>query len=197
MVAPFDAAWSVLKALPEYQMFHPAYERGNLTEEPYNYELGEWGDGIDVGERQVGYGTVHPAIYGMMQRRMKQMDDERFAHHGGSSKTAEEYLPHLNLQSLGAERMDAEATNRRYGVDDEEFSDEDDELRRVWFMHRDPMIDSHPNRQADESPYPLVEDIQGYELDNDNHDRRTMAPQTLSYKDTHPTAREIRRRMGL
>jgi|9_EtaG_2_1085328.scaffolds.fasta_scaffold69509_1 hypothetical protein len=192
----FDEAWSMLKALPEQQMFYPAHRRGNLTENPYTAALAD-GDGIDVGEGQVGYGTVHPAIYGMMQRRMKQMDDERYAHHGGSPMDAEEYLPHLNLRSLGAERMDAEATNRRYGVEDEKFSNEDDELRRKWFMHREPMIDGHLDYQADDSPYPFVSHGSYMETDYSNHKRRTKAPQTLSYRNTHPTTREIRERMGL
>jgi hypothetical protein len=65
-MTPIDAAFSVLKALPEHQMFSSAYPRENLAEKTYDHTAD---GGIDVGERQTGEGTIHPAIYGMMERQ--------------------------------------------------------------------------------------------------------------------------------
>lgn len=50
---PFDAAWSVLKALPEQQQFT---------------DLGAFGEQFGQPRAQHRVGTVHPAIRGMLQR---------------------------------------------------------------------------------------------------------------------------------
>lgn len=184
MVAAFEQAWSMLKALEEQQMFMPAFQRQNLTESPGSTDSYR---GIDVGEGQVGMGTVHPAIYGMIQRRMKQMDEERLASgrgtHGGSYSDEEEHLPNLNLHSMEQERggMPERARTKR-------FVDDDAELRRRYFQNRTPMIDGPPDDSAK---------IYSTNMWYPKNVKRTRAPQTHSYRDTHPTAREIRERMGL
>lgn len=50
---PFDAAWSVLKALPEQQQFT---------------DLGAFGEQFGQPRAQHRVGTVHPAVIGMLQR---------------------------------------------------------------------------------------------------------------------------------
>ena len=60
MASPFDAAWSLLKGLEHQQMFSANSPPSNLqdfSERPQDYGL----------RRE---GTVHPAIYGMLQRKL-------------------------------------------------------------------------------------------------------------------------------
>jgi hypothetical protein len=75
MSEAFDAAWSVLKALPEQQMFREGYPRENLGERR-NLDLGRLNiRGEEVREPLVDdsgartQGTVHPAIASMLRRR--------------------------------------------------------------------------------------------------------------------------------
>ena len=59
MVAPFDAAWSVLKGLPEQQI-----------DERYTTHLRASPGLMEALPNQgMGYGTMHPAIQGMLARR--------------------------------------------------------------------------------------------------------------------------------
>jgi len=68
MVAPFDAAWSMLKALPGQQIATTAMSNEELEELGGNYS----GLGAVVSERGQANpttGTMHPAIQGMLARR--------------------------------------------------------------------------------------------------------------------------------
>ena len=66
MSEAFDAAWSVLKALPEQQMFTEASPRRNASVDAYDeYEGYPMID--EKGARSQG--TVHPAIASMLRRR--------------------------------------------------------------------------------------------------------------------------------
>ena len=63
---PFDAAWALLKALPEQQMFVEASPRTNASVDAYDeYEKYPMID--ERGARSLG--TVHPAIQSMLRRR--------------------------------------------------------------------------------------------------------------------------------
>ena len=66
MSEAFDAAWSVLKALPEQQMFVEASPRRNALEDAYD-DYQEYPMMDDRGARALG--TVHPAIASMLRRR--------------------------------------------------------------------------------------------------------------------------------
>jgi len=60
MTSPFDIAWSLLKGLEHQQMFSAKSPPGNLqdfSKRPQDYGL----------KRE---GTVHPVIYGMLQRKL-------------------------------------------------------------------------------------------------------------------------------
>jgi hypothetical protein len=68
---PFADAWGVLKALPEQQMFTEAPPRENAAEPPMDYDLSDEYPEIDeTGARS--HGTVHPAIYGLLQRLINE-----------------------------------------------------------------------------------------------------------------------------
>ena len=93
---PFDAAWNLLKALPEQQMFGERTPRHNAVDDYEEFALDHLPEIDRFGARS--YGTVHPAILGMLQRRT----DDYYQHHG--------IAPNLNLD-LGAEedrRMSSE-----------------------------------------------------------------------------------------
>jgi hypothetical protein len=66
MSEAFDAAWSVLKALPEQQMFVEASPRHNAAVDAYD-EYKEYPMIDERGARSLG--TVHPAIQSMLRRR--------------------------------------------------------------------------------------------------------------------------------
>jgi len=71
MSEAFDAAWSVLKALPEQQMFREAMPRDNAAENPVlntniPLELRDYVLMDEYGARS--YGTVHPAIASLLNR---------------------------------------------------------------------------------------------------------------------------------
>jgi hypothetical protein len=153
---PMKKTWQTLKALPEHQMFSPAYDRANLAEDTYE------GDGIDVGERQRGEGTIHPAIYGMMQRRMKENPHLT----SGSYNQYEPDLPNLNLTAMREYRKRGPAHFERFA--------------------ETPMIDGHPERYADSMPYGSLTDDPMDAYANKQNRRRTKAPQTYSYERSHP-----------
>jgi len=159
---PMKKSWQTLKALPEHQMFGPAYERANLAENTYQ------GEGVDVGERQEGAGTIHPAIYAMMQRRMKENPELT----SGSYNQYEQHLPNLNLRAM--------SENRKRG-----------EYAR---LDKTPMLDMHPEYYADSMPYGSVDDPndQTDAYRNVENERRTKVPQSYSYQQTHPTNKEVR-----
>ena len=89
MSSPFDAAWRMLKALPEQQMFVDPHRIENLSEAG-NYG----GDYVDypvaTEQGHPALGTVHPAIRGMLQRYQDQFNDDSYL---GT------YSPDLNLES--------------------------------------------------------------------------------------------------
>ena len=60
MANPFDVAWALLKGLEHQQMFSASSPPRNLQE----YSKRPWDYGL---KRE---GTVHPAIYGMLQRKL-------------------------------------------------------------------------------------------------------------------------------
>jgi hypothetical protein len=67
MVVPFDAAWSVLKALPEQQI--PTTGRKPETM-PKNRNFAEMlANPSRYESRHTGRGTMHPAIQGLLARR--------------------------------------------------------------------------------------------------------------------------------
>tara|TARA_R100000900_G_scaffold104395_1_gene80983 strand:- start:1387 stop:2418 length:1032 start_codon:yes stop_codon:yes gene_type:complete len=154
---PMKKSWQTLKALPEHQMFEPAYERANLAETTYR------GEGPDVGERQEGAGTIHPAIYAMMQRRMKEN-------------------PHLTSGSYNDENADLPNLNLRAN---ESFPD--------YRGGKTPTLDMHPEYYADSMPYGSRDDpmSQFDAYANKDNQRRTKAPQSYSYQQTHPTNKEV------
>jgi len=68
MVAPFDAAWSMLKALPGQQIATTGASDEELA------RLGEFESGLralvsERGQANPTTGTMHPAIQGMLARR--------------------------------------------------------------------------------------------------------------------------------
>jgi len=169
---PMKKAWETLKALPEHQMFSPAYQRSNLAEDTYE------GEGVDVGERQEGMGTIHPAIYSMMQRHMRENPNRT----SGAYNDGEQHLPNLNLDAM----RNARKRLPRF------FSDDD---TRQYFEEKEtPMIDMHPEYYADSMPYGSTDDpTNQYDAyQNPDNKRRTQAPQTYSYQKTHPTNKEVR-----
>jgi hypothetical protein len=155
---PMKKTWQTLKALPQHQMFQPAYERANLAEDTYE------GEGVDVGERQEGAGTIHPAIYAMMQRRMKEN-------------------PHLTSGSYNDENADLPNLNLRANESALDYRD-----------GKTPTLDMHPEYYADSMPYGSVDDPndQFNAYANKDNQRRTKAPQSYSYQQTHPTNKEVR-----
>lgn len=158
---PMKKTWQTLKALPQHQMFGPAYDRANLAEDTYE------GEGVDVGERQEGYGTIHPAIYAMMQRRMKENPELT----SGSYNDKEQDLPNLNLNAM--------RENKKRG-----------EYARP---NETPMLDMHPEYYADSMPYGSVDNIndQSNAYRNVENERRTKLPQSYTYQQTHPTNKEV------
>ena len=81
---PIDAAWNLLKALPEQQMFVERTPRTTVSgADDYEYEYENRPEIDRYGARSLG--TVHPAILGMLQRRT----DDYHRHYGIS--------PNLNL----------------------------------------------------------------------------------------------------
>jgi hypothetical protein len=165
---PMKKTWQTLKALPQHQMFSPAYPRSNLAEDTYQ------GGQIDVGERQEGYGTIHPAIYGMMQRRMKENPELT----SGSYNQYEPDLPNLSLSALREDKKRGEYAR----------------------PNETPMLDMHPEYYADSMPYGgkndsvdqlgLMPIMDGFR--NPDNKRRTKMPQSYSYQQTHPTNKEVR-----
>ena len=96
-IDPMGSAWGLLKALPEQQMFEPAYSKTNLGETRWD------GEGFDAGEGQRAMGTVHPAIYGLLQREQDRRDRELMgADH--PPRTGERALPNLNLETAHSKR---------------------------------------------------------------------------------------------
>lgn len=85
---PMKKAWEFLKALPEQQMFGERTPRHNVVDDYEEFALDHLPEIDRFGARS--YGTVHPAILGMLQRRT----DDFHQHHG--------IAPNLNLD-LGAE----------------------------------------------------------------------------------------------
>lgn len=152
---PMKKSWQTLKALPEHQMFEPAYPRSNLAEDTYQ------GEGPDVGERQEGAGTIHPAIYAMMQRRMKENPDLT----SGSYNDKNADLPNLNLRA--------------------------NESALYYNGGKTPMLDMHPEYYADSMPYGSLTDDPMDAYANKDNQRRTKAPQSYSYQQTHPTNKEV------
>lgn len=74
MVSPLDAAWSVLKALPEDSLY---------TEEVSRTGSGAYGDpALTPAVVQNRLQTMHPAIRGMMQRRLDYGSTPRQKHMG-------------------------------------------------------------------------------------------------------------------
>lgn len=69
MSEAFDAAWSVLKALPEQQMFVERTPRENAGYE-YGEEYEAYPEIDRFGARSLG--TVHPAILGMLARNQNE-----------------------------------------------------------------------------------------------------------------------------
>lgn len=160
---PMKKSWQTLKALPEHQMFSPAYPRSNLAED--TYEEGA----IDVGERQEGYGTIHPAIYAMMQRRMQENPELT----SGSYNDENADLPNLNLRAMREDKKRGEYAR----------------------PNKTPMLDMHPEYYADSMPYGSVDDPMSQQMDayrNVENERRTKLPQSYSYQLTHPTDKEVR-----
>mgnify|MGYP003676316816 CR=1 FL=1 len=153
---PMKKTWQTLKALPQHQMFGPAYERANLAEDTYQ------GEGVDVGERQEGAGTIHPAIYAMMQRRMKEN-------------------PHLTSGSYNDENADLPNLNLRANESALDYRD-----------GKTPTLDMHPEYYADSMPYGSLTDEPMDAYANKDNQRRTKAPQSYSYQQTHPTNEEVR-----
>ena len=68
---PFNEAWSILKALPEQQMFTEAPPRANAAEPHIDYDLPDTYPEIDASGAK-SHGTVHPAIYGLLQRLVNE-----------------------------------------------------------------------------------------------------------------------------
>jgi len=157
---PIDAAFSLLKALPEHQMFRPAYSRENLAEKTYDDA------GIDVGERQRGEGTIHPAIYGMLARLKEE---------GGYGVAGYGDLPNLNLDTYTPPRLSR--SGHQYTRDPPEG-----------------LLEHHPEAYADSMPYGSKGDPtdQWNASQNPDNKRRTQAPQTSSYQRSHPTDEEVK-----
>ena len=153
---PFPSQF--MKALPEHQMFRPPYQRRNLAEKTYD------GDGIDVGERQEGEGTIHPAACAMMQRRLEEYRTPR-------SKEMDGELPNLNLDAAWRVKQQGNPNWRA----------------------PPPMIDRHPEYYADSMPYGSIDDPtdQWNAHQNPDNKRRTKAPQTYSYQKDYPTDEEV------
>lgn len=97
MSEAFDAAWSVLKALPEQQMFREARRRTNASEDLY-FPSWEYGIPLETeppimdehGARS--YGTVHPAIASMLARGLNDPID-------GMHERDIEFPANLNLDA--------------------------------------------------------------------------------------------------
>ena len=100
----FNEAWDVLKALPEQQMFETLPPKGNLGEDD-DYWYGGEVEGHDAGDRQRALGTVHPAIYGLLQREGAKRNFPDTHHRMQNvSSSNQETLPNLNLQTAGAQK---------------------------------------------------------------------------------------------
>lgn len=69
MAMPMEKAWNTLKALPEQQMFVNRPRFSNLGDEAYD-EYSGYPMADDQGHRSLG--TVHPAIYGMLERKKNE-----------------------------------------------------------------------------------------------------------------------------
>lgn len=68
-MSPFDAAWNLLKAIPEQQAFS-AYARPPRTMgAPFYRDRYDGKPDTEHGYDMDQYGTVHPAIIGMLSRR--------------------------------------------------------------------------------------------------------------------------------
>jgi len=124
----FSEAWDVLKALPEQQMFTTLPQKKNLREDD-DYWYGGEEEGHDAGDRQRALGTVHPAIYGLLQRENAKRNFPDTHHRMRDvSSSNQEMLPNLNLQTAGAQK--------RFIRANPEFSNYEHDI--------DPSIDGHP-----------------------------------------------------
>lgn len=157
-VNPMVVAWGLLKALPEQQMFEPAYSKTNLGETRWD------GEGFDAGEGQRAMGTVHPAIYGLLQREQDRRDRELMGD-DHPPRTGERALPNLNLDTA------RQANTNRLTASKSPFAR--------------PSLESHPDwwefassgRQLGEG--------------SDEGSKMTRAPQTYAYEKDHPTNQEV------
>ena len=104
MSEAFDAAWSVLKALPEQQMFVEASPRKNALEDAYD-DYQEYPMMDERGARSLG--TVHPAIASMIRRRRNPDGTPTYTH--------SDRQPNLNLD-LGREADIRMTRNQKRGL---------------------------------------------------------------------------------
>ena len=135
MSEAFDAAWSVLKALPEQQMFVERTPRENAGDEGYE-EYANYPEIDRYGARSLG--TVHPAIMAMIARNRaigdrsppnlnlemgtdddaRIMEDERAAKRGLSSGR----LGHFSSPLYGRSIAQGPEFNRRM-YDEKHYDD--------------------------------------------------------------------------
>ena len=179
---PMKKTWQTLKALPEHQMFLPPYEKRNLAEYTWDYTDA----GVDVGDRQRGAGTIHPAIYGMMQRRMKENPELT----SGSYNKYGSDLPNLNIDTYRQGR-DSDRSLMLEGHP-ERYAELPYAESSIGFDIIDPHATDHEQWPFFDSIEEANKDWFGNNRGGDTNDRRTQAPQTFSYKKTHPTNKEVR-----
>ena len=153
---PIDIAFSVLKADPRYQMFEPAYPLSNLAEERYDDE------GFDAGDGNRALGTIHPAIFGMLQRLKRQNKFE----YGD--------LPNLNLDAFEPPRRSPSG-----------YQISRDPPAGLLEGHPERYADSMPYGSIDDP----MDQSEGYK--NPDNKRRTQLPQTYSYLREYPTDEEV------
>lgn len=160
-MSAFDKAWSVLKALPEQQMFEPAYPKTNLAETRWDDE------GFDAGEGSRAMGTVHPAIAGLLQREQNKRDKELMGDDYKGPRTGERALPNLNLQP-GARQAYMQSKYSRPGIDQ----------HPDWWMHasndsrrlgeKEPYADKMtraPQTYSHQKEYPTNEEVSNFRED--------------------------------
>ena len=105
----FSQAWVFLKALPEQQMFQEGNTRRNVAEGQRYSD-----DPIIDSSGATSEGTVHPAIYGMLQRYEESQRPGR----------STEPLPNLNLRGPRVGGSIASGPDR-YGLPDDSVAAED------------------------------------------------------------------------
>lgn len=189
---PFAKAWTMLKALPEQQMFVERSPRENVVDD-YQVDYEDRPEIDRYGARSLG--TVHPAILGMLQRRTND-----YHQHEGIA-------PNLNLDLGRDADSRIESSKRLFGEDNESHEDGMSIAQGPDFNRR--MYDSggqlgarsyqsdethhNPDRAARGGPYTeTYNSKRGQVTDSWPHNSHTGYGHQPGHKISHPTQEEMR-----